>query len=178
MAGNTTKRGSAPKRRTAAKPTTSRPISGRKVKRLTSTKTKSAPQSKRATTAKKTSKPKPGAKPQKPKKQAVSNTGTRAKDKAHTTSVGDIVAPTTMQSVTFTLDAHSGYPTAIAGTFTNWEPHAMIKGHDDLWRITLQLAPGRHQYRFRIGSEWREDPNNQRKVLNDQGGYNSICDVM
>ncbi len=177
MAGNTTKRGSAPKRRPAAKPTTSRPISGRKVKRLTSTKTKSAPPSKRATTAKKTSKPKSGAKPQKPKKQTVSNTGTRAKEAARPPSA-EHRYPSRRTSITFTLSAPTSLSVSIAGTFNNWVPQAMTKGLDGVWRSPIQLLQGIYQYRFLVDTVWWQDPNNPRNTPNELGGFNSICEVV
>jgi hypothetical protein len=177
MAGKTTKRGSAPKRRTAAMPTTSRPATGRKVKRLTPTKTKSAPQSKRATTAKKTSKPKPAAKSQKPKKQAPSNTGARAKEKARPRTEHRTF-PTRGKSITFTLSAPTSLSVSIAGTFNNWEPQAMTKGLDGLWRSSIQLLQGIYQYRFLVDNVSWQDPNNPRTAPNELGGFNSICEML
>jgi hypothetical protein len=84
----------------------------------------------------------------------------------------------TKKSATFVLDAPSGQAVSIAGSFNNWEPQAMTQGRDGLWRITLQLASGTHQYKFLVDTEWREDPNNPRKIPNEHGGFNSICDVL
>jgi hypothetical protein len=53
----------------------------------------------------------------------------------------------------------------------------MTKGPNGVRRITLQLAPGSYQYRFLVGAQWLEDPNNPRKTPNAQGGFNSICEV-
>jgi 1,4-alpha-glucan branching enzyme len=58
---------------------------------------------------------------------------------------------------------------AVAGSFNNWEPQAMAKGQDGTWCITLQVAPGTHHYRFLVGTHWREDPNNERKVQSQWG---------
>jgi 1,4-alpha-glucan branching enzyme len=82
------------------------------------------------------------------------------------------------KSATFSLDAPGEVEVAVGGSFNNWEPQAMTRGQDGVWRITLQLASGTHQYRFLVGSQWREDPHNPRKVQNDQGGFNSVCSVM
>ena len=163
MSGNATKRGSAPKA------TAPRPATDRKIKRHTSTKPKSAPQPKRATTAKKTAKP--SAKSQKPKKQAVSNTGARAEEKARPPRAQYRI-PTT-----FTLSAPAGLSVSIAGTFNNWKPQAMTKGLDGLWRSPVMLSQGIHQYRFLVDTVWWQDPNNPRKIANELGGFNSICEV-
>jgi 1,4-alpha-glucan branching enzyme len=88
------------------------------------------------------------------------------------------IAPTTKKSAAFSLVAPGGTTVAIAGTFSNWELQPMTKGVDGVWRITLQLAPGLHEYRFLVDSEWREDPNNRRKAINDLGGFNSVCEAM
>ncbi len=87
-------------------------------------------------------------------------------------------ASTTKKSVMFTLDAPSGLDVSIAGSFNDWEPQAMIKKRDGLWRAALQLAPGTHRYRFLVDTVWREDPSNPRKIHNDFGGFDSICDVL
>lgn len=85
---------------------------------------------------------------------------------------------TTKKSVMFTLDAPSAVEVSVAGSFNNWTPQAMTKGPYNLWRLTVQLAPGTHEYRFLVDSAWREDPNNPRKIRNEDGGFNSICEVI
>lgn len=85
---------------------------------------------------------------------------------------------TTNDSATFTFYTPAETDVAIAGTFSDWQPQAMTKGQDGLWRITLQLIPGVYQYRFLVGAEWQDDPNNPRRTPNGYGGFNSICEVM
>jgi 1,4-alpha-glucan branching enzyme len=83
------------------------------------------------------------------------------------------------KSITFTLAAPDGRNVSIAGTFNNWEPQAMTKGPDGRWRITLRLAPGTYEYKFLVDTEWRDDPNNPpRRTANEQGAFNSICQVL
>lgn len=79
--------------------------------------------------------------------------------------------------VTFVLDAPYGWDVSLAGNFSNWEPRAMIKDTDGKWRLTVHLAPGTYQYRFLVDTEWRDDPTNARREINEYGGYNSIIDV-
>lgn len=78
----------------------------------------------------------------------------------------------------FTLDAQSGLDVSLVSGFNNWIPQAMTQGRDTLWRLTVQLAPGTYEYRYLVDSVCREDPNNPRKVRNDFGGFDSICDVL
>lgn len=79
--------------------------------------------------------------------------------------------------VTFVLDAPNGWDVALAGTFNNWEPRAMVKESDGQWRITVHLARGSHQYRFLVDTEWREDPVNERRTVNEFGTHNSVIEV-
>jgi 1,4-alpha-glucan branching enzyme len=79
--------------------------------------------------------------------------------------------------VSFSLDAPYGWDVALAGNFNNWEPRAMIKDTDGIWRLTIHLTPGTYQYRFLVDTEWREDPANPSKTLNEYGSFNSIIQV-
>lgn len=78
----------------------------------------------------------------------------------------------------FTLDAPAAVEASVAGSFSDWMPQTMMKGTDGLWRITVQLARGTYEYKFRVDGVWREDPNNPRKTQNNLGGCNSICAVL
>jgi len=108
--------------------------------------------------SKKAAKPKPAAKPK--------SNATTAKPK------GPKGKP-----ITFAIDAPYGWDVALAGSFNNWEPRAMVKESDGWWRITVHLTPGNYQYRFLVDTEWREDPTNQRTIKNEYGGNNSVIDV-
>lgn len=79
--------------------------------------------------------------------------------------------------VNFVLDAPYGWDVALAGNFNNWEPRAMIKDTDGKWRLTVNLMPGTYQYRFLVDTEWREDPANPNKTINEYGSFNSIIEV-
>ena len=126
-------------------------------------------------TSKKTRKPGTGGKQN---KRSTVNRSVRTPETSRTTRPVHRVASTTKKSVMFTLDAPSGVDVSVAGSFNDWEPQAMTKGTDGLWRITVQLAQGTYEYRFLVDADWREDPNNPRKTQNTFGGYNSICDVL
>jgi len=181
MVGRTRKRSSTPKQ------TISTTVTGRRVKRRTATrptkvseprtvaKPKKAVKTRTVTKPTKASKPRTAAKPKKAVKQRAT-----AKPRAirRATRATHRVTATAKKSVTFTLDAPSGWSVSIGGTFNNWEPQAMAKGPDARWRIIMRLAPGTYEYKFLVDTEWRDDPNNPRKTPNAQGGFNSVCDVM
>jgi 1,4-alpha-glucan branching enzyme len=78
----------------------------------------------------------------------------------------------------FSLAAPEVSGVEIAGSFNEWQPEALLKGADGIWRITIQLAHGTYEYRFRVDGVWREDPSNLRRLANDVGGYNSVCNVL
>jgi hypothetical protein len=151
MVGRTQKRSSTPK------PTTSTTVTGRRVKRRPEAEPTTAAKPKKAVKHRATAKP-----------RAIRD-ATRATHR---------VISTREKSVTFTLDAPSAWSVAIAGTFNNWEPQAMAKGPDALWRIALRLAPGTYEDKFLVDAEWREDPKNPGKKPNASGGFNSVCEVM
>jgi hypothetical protein len=146
-----------------------------KAKPRTAVKPKKSAKARKATAPAKTSKPLTASKkakaikPRTTANRRVIPPATKATHRA---------TPTTKKSVTFSLDAPTGSYVAVGGTFSNWEPQAMTKGSDGIWRITLLLARGMHQYRFQVDAQWREDPNNPRNAPNDHGGYDSICEVL
>ncbi|MBI3872434.1 MAG: hypothetical protein HY304_05095 [candidate division Zixibacteria bacterium] len=113
-----------------------------------------------------------------PKKSGTSSAVAKRRVIPPATRADHRPSSTTRKSATFTLLAASAAKVAIAGTFTNWEPQPLTKGPDGLWRISLQLAPGAHQYKFLVDTKWQEDPNNPRKTPNEHGGYNSTCEVL
>lgn len=160
MAGRNNKRSSTPKRSTS---TNSTPKSGRRVTRYPASKSTTAT--------------KPAAAGGLKKFAGPSTTGKRREIPPATRARHRVTSSTT-RSVAFALDAPTGMNVAVGGTFNNWDPQPMAKGPDGLWRITLQLAPGTHQYKFSVDGQWQEDPSNPRRVQNDVGGFNSVCDVM
>jgi 1,4-alpha-glucan branching enzyme len=81
--------------------------------------------------------------------------------------------------VTVELDAPFANSVYIAGEFNDWaaDADAMTKGDDDIWRITLELAPGQYEYKFVVDGTWMEDPNNPDTVADPFGGNNSLLTV-
>jgi hypothetical protein len=75
------------------------------------------------------------------------------------------------------VEAHT---VAVAGDFNQWEAErsAMTRGADGVWRIRLELPPGRYQYVFVIdGERWIADPQASTVVDSGFSGANSVLDV-
>ena len=48
---------------------------------------------------------------------------------------------------------------------------------DGHWSITLDLAPGRYQYKFVVDEHWLPDLNAHENVPNEHGTLNSVIEV-
>jgi hypothetical protein len=69
---------------------------------------------------------------------------------------------------------------AVAGDFNGWEAEGskMKRGADGVWRIRLELPPGRYQYVFVVdGEQWMADPRASTMVDSGYSGSNSVLDV-
>ncbi len=56
-------------------------------------------------------------------------------------------------------------------------PITMQKEADGIWRATVELEPGQHQYRFLVDGEWRDDPECSLRVPNPYGGQDAVRKV-
>ena len=67
----------------------------------------------------------------------------------------------------------------IAGDFNRWDPRStpLRKDAQGVWRTTLQLAPGPHEYRLIVDGEWLNDPRAARSTANPFGSTNSVLQV-
>jgi 1,4-alpha-glucan branching enzyme len=80
---------------------------------------------------------------------------------------------------TFSLAAPTATTVQLVGDFTQWQqkPISMQKGGDGIWRATVALTPGTHQYRFLVDGEWRDDPECRVRVSNPYGSQDAIRKV-
>ncbi len=70
---------------------------------------------------------------------------------------------------------------AVVGEFNDWnvEKHPLRQREDGSWHITLNLAPGKYQYKFVIdGTRWEDDADNPNRMLNEFGTSNSVMEVV
>jgi hypothetical protein len=68
---------------------------------------------------------------------------------------------------------------SLSGDFNGWSPNATpMKRYDDgHWETTLELAPGRYEYKFVRDGEWMPDLLTRENVLNGYGTLNSVIEV-
>ena len=80
---------------------------------------------------------------------------------------------------TFLFTAPTAMSVHLVGDFTHWQktPIPMRKSPDGIWRVTVQLEPGSHHYRFLVDGQWRDDPECALRVPNPYGGQNSVRQV-
>ncbi len=62
--------------------------------------------------------------------------------------------------VVFSCRAEDARSVALAGTFNDWDPEAtpMSRNPEGEWTVTLDLAPGRYEYKFVVDGEWCCEP--------------------
>lgn len=73
----------------------------------------------------------------------------------------------------------------LAGTFNDWktDERAMTRIEQGIWQASLDLPPGRHEFKFVVGGQWCCEPNCHASgecpkcVPNDFGTMNRFVDV-
>ena len=80
----------------------------------------------------------------------------------------------------FSVSAPEALSVQLVGEFTQWQerPIDLQKDADGIWRATVKLPPGEHQYRFLVDGEWRDDPDCARRAPNPFGGENMTRQVV
>jgi len=85
----------------------------------------------------------------------------------------------TPRKQTFHFKSPSATTVSLAGDFTDWQKRAipMQKGKDGIWLVTVELMPGKHNYRFIVDGEWRDDPECALRVPNPYGSQNMVVKI-
>ena len=67
----------------------------------------------------------------------------------------------------------------LVGDFTQWQdrPITLQRDADGVWKATVILPPGIHQYRFVVDGEWCDDPACTHRAPNPFGGENMMRQV-
>ncbi len=84
------------------------------------------------------------------------------------------------KAVHFEITAERGSRVFVAGTFNNWDPTAHPLNHDPdagVFRVTLHLAAGAHEYKFVVNGVWHMDDKCPHWVPNAHGSLNSVIHV-
>jgi len=81
--------------------------------------------------------------------------------------------------VTFGVLEPGAKQVALSGEFNGWSPTAtpMTRRPDGRWETTLELAPGRYQYKFVVDGQWVPDSQAGQNVWNQHGTLNSVVEV-
>lgn len=85
-----------------------------------------------------------------------------------------------MRRVVFRLDTTPGMRVFLTGSFNNWAPYAdpmSEESADGVYKLAIQLPPGKHEYLFVIGDEWCTDPQNPDTITNAYGSFNSVLTI-
>ena len=80
------------------------------------------------------------------------------------------------QKQMFRFTASGATSVLLVGDFTHWQQQG-IPMHQDksgTWTTTVDLAPGKHTYRFIVDGEWRDDPDCTLRTPNPFGGLDMI----
>ncbi|MDP1662776.1 MAG: glycogen-binding domain-containing protein [Phycisphaerales bacterium] len=74
----------------------------------------------------------------------------------------------------------------VAGTFNDWNPqsHPLTRTRDGRWALTLDVPPGRYEYKFIIDGQWCCEPGSDKPfdgcpecVANEMGTMNRVLVV-
>ena len=81
--------------------------------------------------------------------------------------------------ITFVLPEPAARRVSLCGEFNSWSPDAtpLKRRSDGQWETTVQLAPGRYQYKFIVDGRWVLDPLARESVPNPHGTLNSVLEV-
>lgn len=86
----------------------------------------------------------------------------------------------TGRAILFEVRAPPDSKVFIAGTFNHWNPttHPLAYHPEDgVFRATLHLPAGTHQYKFLVDGAWHLDIHCPHWVLNGQGSLNSVIHI-
>jgi 1,4-alpha-glucan branching enzyme len=96
-------------------------------------------------------------------------------------AVDESPKPTAPQSVkvNFVVLDLGAKQVSLSGDFNGWSPNATRMSRDSSghWETTVDLAPGRYQYKFVVDGEWIPNPLAQENVWNQHGTLNSVVEV-
>ena len=118
--------------------------------------------------------------PQSPK-PAVQPEPTKLPGKAAVVAEAPMLSkvPTVRVTFVFPICQCCAKRVSLSGDFNGWSPDATpMKRYDDgHWETTVELAPGRYEYKFVRDGEWMPDLLARENVWNQHGTLNSVIEV-
>jgi hypothetical protein len=120
--------------------------------------------------------PAPAAQPAKPPIQWEPTT---SPGRAAAVAEAPLPPATRSVKVSFVLVDLGAKQVSLSGEFNGWSPNAtpMRRDSSGHWETTVDLAPGRYQYKFVVDGEWIPDPQAHEHVWNQHGTLNSVIEV-
>ncbi|MDI6756901.1 MAG: glycogen-binding domain-containing protein [Endomicrobiia bacterium] len=113
---------------------------------------------------------------------AVSSAGAKLRKIASAESgkAADCVTRVTGAGGEFAYENPSAKSVFVAGSFNEWNSSrdALSKDKKGVWRATLPLKTGTHQYKFVVDGNWMIDPSNPQTSDDGYGGKNSLLEVV
>jgi 1,4-alpha-glucan branching enzyme len=78
--------------------------------------------------------------------------------------------------IQFVFPAPEAQTVSLVGDFNDWDTFAnpMKKDKRGIWKVTLNLKPGRYEYRFFVDENWENDPSCTECVSNSLGSMNCV----
>jgi 1,4-alpha-glucan branching enzyme len=81
----------------------------------------------------------------------------------------------TKKKIDFTMVAPGAHDVFLVGDFNGWNISSHpLKASNGIWKTSIELAPGRYEYRFLVDGEWRNDPKCTTLDANPYGGDNCV----
>lgn len=79
----------------------------------------------------------------------------------------------------FQFNAPSANEVKLVGGFTNWEQNPIRMKRTPLgnWKASVELLPGRYEYKFIVDGQWQSDPRCCACVPDNFGGYNCVIEI-
>jgi 1,4-alpha-glucan branching enzyme len=86
------------------------------------------------------------------------------------------MARTAKKKETFTCFQPHAARVELVGDFTGWResPIELKKQKDGMWKATVPLDPGPHEYRFLVDGQWCNDSNCAQFAPNPFGDSNCV----
>ncbi len=110
--------------------------------------------------------------------KSESNESTRSH--IHIDELLNLMGHASEKPVIFEVKAPPDSQVFIAGSFNNWDPKSLPLAYhpeDGVFRETLLLPCGRHEYKFIIDGVWVEDVCCKNRVITSAGTVNSVLVV-
>jgi 1,4-alpha-glucan branching enzyme len=81
--------------------------------------------------------------------------------------------------VTLSIEVPYAKEVSLMGDFNSWntKTHPMKRDESGVWKKTVMLQPGRHEYKFMVDRQWQNDPGNHQTCMNCFGTLNNLIVV-